>query len=1166
LFILPALCSKVNTTPKKINAMNQHHRILVIDDEAGICSLIRIMLEAEGYHISTANGGGEALALLNKHPFDLVISDLVMPDVTGLDVLAYVKKLSPETEFILITGYGTVESAVEALRHGAHDYITKPIIRDELKHSIKRALEYRHYRQERQQLVEALQERNNSLTQMLEASNRLAHLSPLPDVVLNEIPEIAWRQLGLKVAISVYHQDDPVFSTIIPDLLADYWWAQQLEQHQFTEPDLRTLFTGATRMGQAYLFNLAETEHPTPFAAPPEQPLPAEQLLAIPLDTRGSKITGVLWVTDIIMPPSTETVQLLEIFANQVAGTLESSQLFSNQLTQLRVRNTLVNAGQRIATMLDHKEVVNTVLDAALRVIPHVELAAVYYRTDLDADLDVVGLTSQGQRLTTTPIDPALVALALVDRLPVHNPIWQPHPDQPMRSLIIEPLTFTSITMGALAVISHKPNAFNDDLHQIVTMLANQAAIALQNASLYAEAQRVDEIEALYEAGKAIDRTLNLQETLTTTMAVSRSLTGASISNIYLYAGDNQRIDSVVTLKDEIELHDADRRRAAGLARDAAQNHQPDLIIEAQPPDQTIRAWLMVPLPSSGPPMGVLQLGSERPETFTQNDVRLMQIISSHAAAAIEKARLYEELQHRLQQTEALNAISQSISTTLQLDRVLELVVQSAAKTIVVATHSDLYLLNPNNDPHERETQVASQGPPLPAELVAVQKEAVQQAMQQRATVKITHQTRDQGAWSLLVAPLRVGEAVLGAISVKSPRPEAFHASDETLLNAFASHASIAIQNANLFRDLSSAYAEILRSHSTLKALFNGITDGLYITDRDLKIITINQAEAKRLGQTPDTLIGQVCDKLLWGEAAPALTKIVQETFQTGKEGIWESQTDADNRSLFAARNVHTYPIFTHTGEVSQVIIFAQDVSEQLRLQASLFRSANMAAVGQLASSVAHQINNPLTVIIANSQIMGMDANPNSPDYAMIQHIEEAGTQIRKIVQNLLDFSTQDSYEWFETDVAETIKDSLTLVSHSLRKNDIQIKTHIEDMPAIIASASHLKLLWMNLLLNARDAIADSHHNGLIEIRAAQIDANTVQVRLSDNGIGIPEQHRDRLFHPFFTTKTSGKNLGLGLFTCGAIVEFHQGQIELDNHPNAPGAVVTITLPINPTK
>ena len=103
----------------------------------------------------------------------------------------------------------------------------------------------------------------------------------------------------------------------------------------------------------------------------------------------------------------------------------------------------------------------------------------------------------------------------------------------------------------------------------------------------------------------------------------------------------------------------------------------------------------------------------------------------------------------------------------------------------------------------------------------------------------------------------------------------------------------------------------------------------------------------------------------------------------------------------------------------------------------------------------------------------------------------------------------------------------------------------------------------MNLLLNARDAISAAERIGKIEIVAAETDSNHVRIQIIDNGIGIPYQHRDLLFHPFFTTKPTGTNLGLGLYTCRAVVETHQGQIEIESLPDGPGTIVTVILPVS---
>ncbi len=216
------------------------------------------------------------------------------------------------------------------------------------------------------------------------------------------------------------------------------------------------------------------------------------------------------------------------------------------------------------------------------------------------------------------------------------------------------------------------------------------------------------------------------------------------------------------------------------------------------------------------------------------------------------------------------------------------------------------------------------------------------------------------------------------------------------------------------------------------------------------------------MSSTPQSLIGKPCNHTIWGPATNAVSNLVRKTFETGhtlsgESGYPGSEQPEDDRGPFISRDVHTYPIFSQTGEVDQVIIFAQDISEKHHLQATLFRSANLASVGQLASSIAHEINNPLTVVIANSQVLQMDIPTSDPNQALVDYILEAGTRIQHIVQNLLDFSTQEKYEWFRVEVDRTIDDALMLIAAPLRKGNIKVIKQIESLPAILASPNHLK-------------------------------------------------------------------------------------------------------------
>ena len=123
-------------------------KLLVVDDEAGMRKSLAIMLRREGYTVAEAASGKDALDQVGREVFDLVVADLSMDDVSGLDVLRHVKQASPEVEVILMTGYGTIESAVEAMKLGAFDFITKPFQSEEILLRARNALDKRQLRQE----------------------------------------------------------------------------------------------------------------------------------------------------------------------------------------------------------------------------------------------------------------------------------------------------------------------------------------------------------------------------------------------------------------------------------------------------------------------------------------------------------------------------------------------------------------------------------------------------------------------------------------------------------------------------------------------------------------------------------------------------------------------------------------------------------------------------------------------------------------------------------------------------------------------------------------------------------------------------------------------------------------------------------------------------------
>lgn len=421
---------------------------------------------------------------------------------------------------------------------------------------------------------------------------------------------------------------------------------------------------------------------------------------------------------------------------------------------------------------------------------------------------------------------------------------------------------------------------------------------------------------------------------------------------------------------------------------------------------------------------------------------------------------------------------------------------------------------------------------------------------------------------TILFIPMVSRNKLMGIIGAGYREKAGFEANHIHWLSVFCDQAAIAIENIRLFENLASAYIDlaqsreqILRSRNTLQVLFDGISDGLYILDQNLIITALNQVEAERQGYHPRELVGQSCLSLAWAQAAPELLRQIREALQTGQETTWLSPEN-ETEPYLKDREFRIYPIRNRLAQIEQVVVFGQDISDRRRWQASLFRSANLAAVGQLAGSVAHQINNPLTITMANSQLLLREVDPDSEIYELSNGILKAGTRIQNIVENLLGFSNQETYSFIETDLVETIEGALALAARPLQKDRVELVRHYQVYPRLVASVSHLKLVWLNLLLNARDAVVGYADQPRITISTQAVSVREVKITITDNGIGIAEENFDQLFRPFFTTKAVGKALGLGLYSAQAIVERHHGQINVSSQPGI-ATTFEVILPLD---
>jgi two-component system NtrC family sensor kinase len=282
----------------------------------------------------------------------------------------------------------------------------------------------------------------------------------------------------------------------------------------------------------------------------------------------------------------------------------------------------------------------------------------------------------------------------------------------------------------------------------------------------------------------------------------------------------------------------------------------------------------------------------------------------------------------------------------------------------------------------------------------------------------------------------------------------------------------------------------------------------------------------------------------------------VRQTLETG-------QTTQRNERRYVGDDVfeweiNTYPIRDDNDRIIQAVLMEQDVTERRRLEAILTQSEKLAAIGQLAAGVAHEINNPLTAIIANAQILHRELPPNSDLQESVDLIARAGARATQVVRNLLDFARKEEYHLGVTDPNETIERALELIQHEILSRGIRLEFNPDpNLPPILASQDHLQSVWLNLLLNAIDSLDKTPAE--VHITTLRI-GNEIHVKVSDNGKGIPSDRLTRIFEPFYTTKAAGRGTGLGLSVSHRIVRQHGGRIGVESQVGV-GSTFTVVLP-----
>jgi signal transduction histidine kinase/putative methionine-R-sulfoxide reductase with GAF domain len=460
---------------------------------------------------------------------------------------------------------------------------------------------------------------------------------------------------------------------------------------------------------------------------------------------------------------------------------------------------------------------------------------------------------------------------------------------------------------------------------------------------------------------------------------------------------------------------------------------------------------------------------------------------------------------------------------------------------------------------------------------------------------------KKEGLVSMLSVPMCIKDRVIGVINCYTSNPHSFSKSEEEMLTTVANQAAICIENSGLM--------ETLDIDEILRLVLEGVTKNigfdrarLYLVNEKRNVIECKMAVGidderikgitLRLDPEDSIVARSILEKQLFvipdASKDPRVNPIVKEKFNLhslvvipllAKEnalGAIAADFVEPNKNI-TNETIESLMVFAQQAGLAihnafmyqELKTFSQQMEEKIqkttadlrKTEAQLIRSEKLAALGQLAAGIAHEIRNPLTSI--NILIHSLTENLSSGDSHKedLKVIEEEINRINEIVDQFLRFAKPAPPLLEKTEVVSIFKETLQLLRPQIEKQRIAVKKELQTLPPILMDREQMKQVILNLLLNAIQALPKGG-NLALKGQIAE-DDQWIQLSIQDSGVGIPGEDIDKLFDPFFSTKEGG--IGLGLSIAHRIIDQHHGKIEVESAAGK-GTLFTVWLPISREK
>jgi two-component system NtrC family sensor kinase len=405
--------------------------------------------------------------------------------------------------------------------------------------------------------------------------------------------------------------------------------------------------------------------------------------------------------------------------------------------------------------------------------------------------------------------------------------------------------------------------------------------------------------------------------------------------------------------------------------------------------------------------------------------------------------------------------------------------------------------------------------------------------------------------------PCRARQRTVAVVGLgKTNKGDYLSSEDIELLETLGGYLGIAIQNGRLYASLQQKAAEYERLKDFNENIVESINVGVMALDMEDRIESWNaQMEVmyalprwQALTQTiPNIFPAEFVEEFHRVRQNPGINNLYKFRLQTPA---------GETRTV----NVAIAPLVTRKFQVIGRLVIMDDITERVELESQLSQADKLSSIGLLAAGVAHEVNTPLAVISSYTQMLAKQLQGDPQKSGLLEKITRQTFRASEIVNNLLNFSRTSGTEFGDVDINKVINDTLALLEHQFK---IRVQTDLTaGISAIQGNPGRLQQVFLNLFLNAKDAMV-----GGGELRVATTNGEMVSVRVSDTGSGIAPEHIQRIYDPFFTTKTApqeGQNrgTGLGLSVTYGIIQEHAGKIRVESDAGS-GTTFALDFPLS---